>query len=113
MAFALMYGLGLRVGEVSHLQVEDVDLAPKLLWIRDSKFRKSRLLPFGPKLGQALEDFLVLRRGQWGSPSPEAPLFTFNGQRSISANRISSTFQLRSRPPCRSGIDETEGPAVP
>lgn len=94
LAFALMYGLGLRVGEVSRLRIGDVDLQQKLLEIRKSKFRKSRLLPFGPRLGQALEDFLALRHQQWGSSGVEAPLLTFNGRRPISANRISSTFQL-------------------
>lgn len=94
LAFALMYGLGLRVGEVSHLEVQDVDLPQKLLQIRDGKFRKSRLLPFGPRLGQALEDFLALRRRRWGPPQAEAPLLTFDGRRPVSANRISSTFQL-------------------
>lgn len=94
LAFALMYGLGLRVGEVSHLEIRDVDLPQKLLQIRDGKFRKSRLLPFGPRLGQALEDFLALRSRRWGPPQAEAPLLTFDGRRPVSANRISSTFQL-------------------
>lgn len=73
LAFALMYGLGLRVGEVSHLEIRDVDLPQKLLQIRDGKFRKSRLLPFGPRLGQALEDFLALRSRRWGRPRPRRP----------------------------------------
>jgi site-specific recombinase XerD len=94
LAFALMYALGLRVAEVSHLEVQDVDLGQKLLQIRDGKFRKSRLLPFGPRLGQALEGFLALRRRRWGPPRAEAPLLTFDGRRPVSANRISSTFQL-------------------
>lgn len=94
LAFALMYGLGLRVSEVSHLQIGDVDRSRKLLEIRDSKFRKSRLLPFGPHLGQALEDFLALRRQRWGPAAPGAPLLTFDGRRPTSANRISSTFQM-------------------
>jgi len=94
LAFALMYGLGLRVGEVARLQVGDVDLPQKVLQIRESKFRKSRVLPFGPQLGQTVKDFLALRRQRWGAANVEAPLLTFNGKRSISANRISSTFQL-------------------
>lgn len=94
LAFVLMYGLGLRVSEVSHLQLADVDLSQKLLWVRDSKFRKTRLLPFGPRVGQAIEDFLVLRCRRWGSANGTSPLLTFDGRRPISANRISSTFHL-------------------
>lgn len=94
LAFALMYGLGLRVGEVHRLRIGDLDLPQKLLWIRESKFRKTRRLPFGPQLAAALIEFLSLRRGRWGPEEPDAPLLTFDGRRPISANRISSTFQL-------------------
>jgi len=48
--FALLYGLGLRVGEVARLHVGDVDLDRQLLVIRDTKFSKSRLVPFGPRI---------------------------------------------------------------
>jgi integrase len=47
--FALLYGLGLRVGEVSRLLRGDVDLDRDLLVIRLTKFSKSRLVPFGPR----------------------------------------------------------------
>ena len=94
MAFALMYGLGLRAGEASRLQVGDLDLAQRLLWIRQSKFGKTRQLPVGPHLADALREFLALRHARWGPSEPSAPLLTFNGLRPVSANRISSTFQL-------------------
>ena len=48
--FALLAGLGLRIGEVARLQCGDVDLEREALQIRDTKFGKSRLVPFGPKL---------------------------------------------------------------
>ena len=48
MIFALLYGLGLRVGEVSRLCRKDVDLDAQLLMIRQTKFGKNRLVPFGP-----------------------------------------------------------------
>lgn len=53
--FALLYGLGLRVGEVCRLDVADVDRSRQLLVIRDTKFGKDRLVPFGPRLGAMLE----------------------------------------------------------
>ena len=46
--FTLLYGLGLRVGEVARLCVGDVDLTRALLVVRQTKFYKSRLVPFGP-----------------------------------------------------------------
>jgi site-specific recombinase XerD len=45
MVFALMYGLGLRVGEAVRLCRQDVDLERKVLVIRQTKFLKSRLVP--------------------------------------------------------------------
>jgi integrase len=49
MIFALLYGLGLRVGEVTRLKLSDVDLVRSTLFIRDTKFGKSRIVPFGPE----------------------------------------------------------------
>ena len=59
--FALLYGLGLRVGEVSRLQCADVDLEWNLLVVRGSKFDKSRLVPFGPRMAALLRHYLELR----------------------------------------------------
>jgi site-specific recombinase XerD len=56
--FAILYGLGLRVGEVSRLDIVDVDQERKLLVIRDTKFGKDRLVPFGPRLGAVLRRYL-------------------------------------------------------
>ena len=71
MAFALLYALGLRVGEVSRLRVGDVDLDRDLLVIRGTKFGKSRLVPFGPRLGAELRGHLELR----GSAARDADAF--------------------------------------
>ena len=43
--FRLLYGCGLRVGEVVKLRVADVDLDRGVLTIRDAKFGKDRLVP--------------------------------------------------------------------
>ena len=72
--FALLYGLGLRVGEVCRLDVADVDESRKLLVIRDTKFGKDRLVPFGPRLGAMLERYLTLRRARDRHLATDAPL---------------------------------------
>jgi site-specific recombinase XerD len=92
--FALMYALGLRVSEVARLCRKDVDQQRQCLIIRQSKFAKSRLLPFGPKVGQALDDHL-----QQLAPgielSVEDPLFSLskNQHQPIYSKTISRTFQ--------------------
>ena len=72
--FALLYGLGLRVSEVCRLDVADVDQSRKLLVIRDTKFGKDRLVPFGPRLGAMLEHYLILRRARDRHLASDAPL---------------------------------------
>lgn len=94
MIFLLLYGLGLRVGEVSRLCREDVDLNSQLLIIRQTKFGKDRLVPFGPKMGRAITDFLDREETRFGPISPEAPVFTLNKRKRIpiSTDTITWTF---------------------
>lgn len=78
MIFALLYGLGLRVGEVSRLCIKDVNFNRNLLVIRHTKFTKSRLAPFGPKMTKLLHDYIKLREEKYGPLQPNQPLFSFD-----------------------------------
>jgi len=91
--FALLAGLGLRVGEVARLQCGDVDLERDVLLIRDSKFGKSRLVPFGPRLNRRLHGYLQLREREGRPVAGSAPLFSWDGQCSISTNTIRNVFR--------------------
>ena len=84
--FALMYGLGLRVGEAARLCRQDVDLERNLLVIRETKFLKSRLVPFGPKLGMRLREYLQQQTEDAGVLPPNTPLFSFGPDRSQAIN---------------------------
>lgn len=88
--FALLYGLGLRVGEVARLKLADADLAQNTLLIRDTKFNKTRIVPLGPKLAQRLKRYIEQRHGI--SPDPETPLFSYTKRGSMSTTGISMTF---------------------
>ena len=94
MIFTLLYGLGLRVGEVSRLCRQDVDLDSCLLIIRRTKFGKDRLVPFGPKMALALQRFLADEELRRGPMHPESPVFSFDRHRLIPVrpNTISQTF---------------------
>jgi site-specific recombinase XerD len=92
MIFALLYGLGLRVGEVSRLTRADVDLSRQLLIVRETKFSKSRLVPFGPRMAARLTAYLELRESQSGTLQPEAPVFSFTSGHAIHPGTISQTF---------------------
>ena len=94
LAFLLMYGLGLRVGEVARLCRKDVDSDRQLLIVRKTKFSKSRLVPYGPKLKEEINTYMKLNDDLCKALQPNHPLlsFHFNKQRPIFQKSISRCF---------------------
>jgi site-specific recombinase XerD len=90
--FALLYGLGLRVGEAARLCLGDVDEEQRLLVIRLTKFSKSRLVPFGPQIGELLHQYLEARKQRARSLEPDAPLFSFGRDCGLNPCTISQVF---------------------
>lgn len=90
--FAILYGLGLRVGEVCRLRHRDIDLNRQLLVIRETKFYKSRLVPFGPHMATLLRAYQHARVKQRGSLAPDAPVFSFTSRGEIHPCTVSQTF---------------------
>src|SRR5258707_11327666 len=66
----LTYCAGLRVGELAHLTLADVDLTNDVIEIRGTKFFKSRLLPLAPGVSAALTNYLAARRKIRGAIQP-------------------------------------------
>jgi site-specific recombinase XerD len=96
--FAVLYALGLRVGEACRLHVQDVDWARRLLVIRTSKFGKSRFVPFGPRLGAVLTGYLDARRARHGSLATDGPLFCLTRGHPLARQTIGNVFrQFRSK----------------
>jgi len=60
-AFGLAVSTGMRVGEVAALDVGDVDYEAALLKVRNTKFRKDRLVPIHATTVTALRDYARLR----------------------------------------------------
>jgi integrase len=69
--FRLLYGCGMRVGEVLHLRVADVDLGHGVLMVREAKFGKDRVVPPALPLVQRLRTYAAFM----GNRSPEAYFF--------------------------------------
>ena len=88
--FALLYGLGLRVGEVARLLLGDADLARSALLVRQTKFGKSRLVPMGPNLARRLAAYVETVHGPAGDP--QTPLFSFTPGRCVHPGTLSQTF---------------------
>ena len=74
----LLYGAGLRFGEAQRLTFDDVDLNDAVLTIRDTKFFKSRLVPVGSQLAEALRSHAARRREY---PLPKGMASTFLANR--------------------------------
>ena len=91
--FSLLFGLGLRVGEVARLRWRDVDCDRDVLTIRDTKFSKSRLIPMGPRLAQRLHAFMDKRLERLAEASGDTPLFSFMGGRPVNPGTISLMFR--------------------
>jgi site-specific recombinase XerD len=91
--FAIMYTLGLRISEAAHVHYSDVDLEHDILTVREGKFGKSRLLPFGPRMSALLKRYMEQRRARGLPSTPETPLFSLKGGRRISTNAIGNVFR--------------------
>jgi len=93
-SFALMYSLGLRVGEVARLCCQDIDRERHCLIIRQTKFAKTRMVPFGPHLEAQLLQYLDADDGI-GSALPTDPVISVSRdhRRPLSRHSISRAFQ--------------------
>lgn len=91
--FSLLFGLGLRVGEVARLRWRDVDRDRDVLTIHETKFSKSRLIPMGPQLAWRLYSFMALRSQHAVSVTADTPLFSFLRGRPVNPGTISIVFR--------------------
>ncbi len=101
--FGLLYTTGLRCGEAFALNLGDVDLDRKLLWVRKGKFGKSRCVPISPSTSVALQKYL-LERARVASTAAELSLFlTRTGRRVYHTNTDLAFRQVLSRCGLRGG----------
>lgn len=68
----LLYGTGIRVGELVSLNCDDVDLIDRSIKVM-GKGSKQRIVPLGRKAFEALKSFVAIRRSEMGKDNP--PLF--------------------------------------
>jgi len=72
---AVGYCAGLRVSEIAHLNLGDVDLQVGTITIRETKFFKSRILPLAESVTAALREYLEARRRAGAPQGLESGLF--------------------------------------
>ena len=89
----LLYGAGLRISEALRLTLADCDLEQSLLTIRETKFYKSRLVPLGPDLSQALKLYLAARSERRHPAPAEAFLLVTRHSLPVSVQLAEDSFK--------------------
>jgi integrase/recombinase XerD len=81
----LAYGCGLRLSEVLHLRVADLDSGRQTLWVRGGKGAKDRGVPLPPALLDEL-------RGYWRAHRPQDHLFVNRRGRPLHPGTLQRAF---------------------
>jgi integrase/recombinase XerD len=76
MILHLCYGCGLRKSEAQNLNVRDVHFGKKLLYVREGKGKKRRVIPFTQKIAKDFKSYLEERE----SPLKSSPRRREDGQ---------------------------------
>ena len=70
-----LYATGIRVSELIHLTLSDVDTEERTLRVVRGKGRKDRAVPLTQAASEAIDDYLAHARGQLGPRASERHLF--------------------------------------
>ena len=89
--FSLLVSTGLRLSEACRLTTDDVDLVNGILAIRETKFRKSRLVPLHPSATQALARYADRRAACCAAPRSEYFFRTEHSPR-LTRDTVERTF---------------------
>lgn len=84
-----LYGAGLRQQESLNLNRTDVAWNDSCLTIRETKFLKTRLVPFGPQLGQVLSRYSHTR-----FQTDEGPFFILANGKRVAPHNLQRCFRL-------------------
>ncbi len=98
MVLILCHVLGLRLGESTRLRIKDVDMGECVVYVRDTKFYKSRMVPFNESIKNILGSFMDWRKTEGLSQDLEANLFLDTKGNPLKDKTIESIFRrIRSR----------------
>jgi len=89
----LTYTLGLRVHETLSITLSDIDMYNLVMTIRQSKFYKSRLIPFNQQVKKILKTFLHWRKEHQQLQHGEAHLFMSQRNEPFNADTLRDIFQ--------------------
>jgi integrase/recombinase XerD len=98
----VLYGAGLRAGELCRLTPDDVDLLARLLYVRLGKGNKDRIVPFGERVKTAVLAYLRECR-----PSKGGPLFLSKRGRPLTRGTLEDLVWMASK---RAGLARLASP---
>lgn len=102
----LIYGAGLRVSEAIALTLGDVDLSDSIITIRNTKFKKTRLVPIGSELNKVMAQYVMQRDKASHSKDSKAPFFVLRRGTRASVPIVERTFRCL----CEyTGVRRTDG----
>jgi integrase len=88
----LTYSLGLRTRETLSLKLKDIDMQQHVLIISESKFYKSRLVPFSKQLAYVIKEYLGWRKQQKYSKDNDF-VFIGKGNNSFKIDTMRGIFE--------------------
>ena len=109
--FALLASTGLRLSEACRLTTDDADLVNGILTIRETKFRKSRLVPLHPTTTQALGRYADRRTACLAAPRSEYFFRTEHSPR-LTRTAVETTFRRIKRRLDWTGQGRTRQPRI-
>lgn len=102
----ITYTLGLRIHETLDLKLEDIDMYESLTVIRESKFYKSRIVPFGKKVGCRFAEYLEWRKKNGYPQGEKSALFVDDRGHPVNIHTFSSCFKHIRK---KAGISRNDG----
>ena len=109
--FALLASTGLRLSEACRLTTDDADLVNGILTIRETKFRKSRLVPLHPTTTRALRRYADRRDACLAAPRSEYFFRTEQSPR-LTRTAVEATFRRLRRRLDWTGQGRTRQPRI-
>ncbi len=92
--FLVLYATGLRISEALRLAIRDVDLDGRTLFIGETKFFKSRWVPFSATLAEQLRIYRAARTNAVRVASPDDPFFISSYGERCDYSRVARVFQV-------------------
>lgn len=103
----LFYSSGLRVSELCHLQLLDVNLEDRFVRVIAGKRRKDRLVPIGRQAAEALKRYLHLARPSFVKAKTDSALFLSGRGTGLSRKTIWHLIKLYAE---QAGIEKSVKP---